>query len=115
MKHKLPDNYYAQLAWVIARKIIISDVMLIVYSVMLIVALTYLFGWLIYYADPTIGAFLGSPKASETANRFMAGVTVVVILCMIIALAAFLIDVCRKSRDEVLEKMDRKEKARRQG
>jgi hypothetical protein len=115
MKRHFSGNFYAQVWWIMARKTVLSNTMLVFYSVLLFLALSYWVGSIIYYCDPRIGVLLDMPKKHPSVNRFFVGAFVVCVPLILIAWIALLREVYEKSKIEVLQKMEHDEKARRIG
>ena len=123
MKRHFSDNFYAQVLWVMARKTVLSNVMLIIYGVMFAVVLAYGVGSTICYFDPflirdlrqspNLYAFLGGHKKHHTGIKVGMGIGVEMAFVGIVGVIALLRDLYENARMEVLQKMEHNEKARR--
>lgn len=108
-----------------ARKTVLSNMMLVIYGVMLAAALAYGVGSTICYFDPflirdlrelpNLYAFLDGHKKHHAGIKFGIGLGVEMVFLGIIGVAVLLREIYEKSKEEVLQKMEHDEKARRIG
>ncbi len=125
MKRHFSDNFYAQVWWVMARKTVISNVMLFLYGVIFAGVLAYGVGSTICYFDPflirdlrqlpNLYAFLDGHKKHHASIKLAMGLGVEMVFVVIMGVAALLRGLYENARMEVLQKMEHDEKARRIG
>lgn len=112
----MKPGFYTQVWWTMARKTVLSNVMLLIFGMLL---LSYGIGSIVYYIDPQFYVPLGLPKNQLVVNKFLVGVpffgVVFFFFILVYLVGSLFLDLYKKSEQEVLQKMEHDEKARRIG